>query len=168
MIRNVVRVLLLNDDQELLLMKINPQCWNLKRVDGTPQVEPYWITLGGKIEENEDVFQAVQREIFEETGMTDLDIGPIVWLEQYCLFFKDVLTHYKNAYVVAKTKQKTLSFENFTENEKQYVMDMRWFSFQEIQERTENIHPINPLLFINYLPDILKENYPKIPLNFSV
>lgn len=167
MIRNVVRVLLLNEEQKFLLAKIDGSNWNLRKKDGSP-FSIHWMTLGGKIEENEDVFSAAKREIFEEAGITDLNIGPVIWIEDYYLWFNNELAHYKNTYVVAHTKQKTLSFENFTENEKQYIIDMKWFSYDEIKESKESIHPAHPLLLKTYLPDILKGNYPKIPLNFSV
>ena len=39
----------------------------------TIQTDPYWDMPGGRIQKGEDAMAVLKREVFEETGITDLD-----------------------------------------------------------------------------------------------
>lgn len=71
--REAVRALLLNPQQELLLIKI---------------VEPvskraFWLTPGGGIYPGEAPVTGLRREIFEETGLREFEVGPEVWRREH-------------------------------------------------------------------------------------
>jgi 8-oxo-dGTP pyrophosphatase MutT (NUDIX family) len=77
----------------------------LRWIDGEPSVllirDPYrnWGLPKGHLEEGEDARQAATREVFEETGLDQLEVGPEVstinWffrrrgalVQKYCTFF---------------------------------------------------------------------------------
>ena len=40
---------------------------------------PVWVTIGGRLEEGETVLNAAKCEAVEETGISDIQVGPIVW-----------------------------------------------------------------------------------------
>ena len=165
-VRKAVRVLLVNERQELLLMKVEFN--NLKKVDGTPSPSRYWITLGGKIENGENIQDAAIREIYEEAGITSVTIGPVVWFETFHLSYNDVLSKYDNTYIVMKTKEHDISDTHWTDGEKNYVKDIRWFSLNDLEKEKRDIHPVNPTLAQQYFPEIFKGNYPEVPLYFDV
>ncbi|WP_420420564.1 NUDIX domain-containing protein [Simkania sp.] len=79
-IRYSIRILLLNQANELLLMCADdPSTTN---IEGKPSGK-YWFTIGGEIEEGESLEEAAKRELFEETGLSPeaVTFGPIVWQE---------------------------------------------------------------------------------------
>src|SRR5690348_7097707 len=67
--RLAVRVVLLDpEDRVLLLRTIDP-------VTG----EGFWFPPGGGLEAGEDVRAAAVREVREETGLGDVELGPELW-----------------------------------------------------------------------------------------
>ncbi|HEX7353481.1 MAG TPA: NUDIX domain-containing protein [Mycobacteriales bacterium] len=71
-VRSVVRVLLFDPDDRLLLARLN-------LVPG-----PTWTPVGGGIDPGEDLVTAVRREVAEETGCTAFELGREVWRVRYC------------------------------------------------------------------------------------
>jgi 8-oxo-dGTP pyrophosphatase MutT (NUDIX family) len=67
--RRAVRALVLTPQREVLLMRIHAP-------EGS---ESFWITPGGGMEPDETPEQALRRELAEELGLADFEIGPPVW-----------------------------------------------------------------------------------------
>jgi len=70
--RNAVRAILLTPEHEVLLMRI--------RFTDRPA---FWITPGGGIESGEEPAAALGRELDEEVGLTEFDLGPLLWKRQH-------------------------------------------------------------------------------------
>jgi 8-oxo-dGTP pyrophosphatase MutT (NUDIX family) len=67
-------VVLLDPDDNILLLEASDPA---DRSKGT-----WWEIPGGGIEPGESSADAARRELYEETGIGDVDIGPCVWLQQ--------------------------------------------------------------------------------------
>ena len=67
-----VRVILLSPRKRILLIRY-------RNTDQSGVDQPCWITAGGGMEPGESISEAALREIKEETGLTDIRLGPVVW-----------------------------------------------------------------------------------------
>lgn len=163
-IRNAVRVLLLNDKNQLLLMCV--EGFDISTVEGKHN-KRFWCTIGGKIEEGESIQEAAIREIYEETGIgqADIQLGPVVWQGDVDLMLKGILTCLQEIFIVARTYQQTVSCNNLTEDEQKVVKELCWFTLEQLEQSDEVIFPI---LLPQYLPDILLEKYPQNPLKIDL
>lgn len=156
-IRKAVRVLLINNNNQLLLMCVED--FDVSTPDGTRN-KRFWCTIGGGIERGESIEQAALREIYEETGIVQeaVALKSVVWHGVVDLMLKGVLTRLDESFIVAKTNQTTVALCSPTEDEKQVVKKMIWFSLEDIQKCPDVIFPV---VLPDYLPDILSGNYPQ-------
>ena len=102
-IRNSVKVLLLNDKDEILLLyAIDPKTTS---IDGTSNGN-FWFLIGGGIEKNETIQETAIREIYEETGLKkeEITLGPLVWFGEVDLILAGIKTRLKEKFIVAHAK----------------------------------------------------------------
>jgi 8-oxo-dGTP pyrophosphatase MutT (NUDIX family) len=163
-VRNTVKVVLLNEANELLLM-----CMDAPTITAIGQEYRgrFWTLIGGEIEANESIRDAAAREIFEETGLTreDIEFGPEVWWGELDLVLYDIPTHIRQQFIVARTPQSKISLDHLTDAEKAVVKQVAWFSLDRIVDSSEVIYPI---LLPQYLPDVIAGRYPAEPLEIDL
>ncbi|MBU1008108.1 NUDIX domain-containing protein [Candidatus Dependentiae bacterium] len=163
--RNSIRVILINDKKELLLMCVEDK--KTTSADGTYS-GPFWVLVGGGMEPGEDIKEAAFREIHEEAGLAkeDVELGPIVWHDEVHMVLAGTPTHINEQYIVAKVKTNNnkISNENFTDWEKEVVRKVDWFSLEQIRNIPEIVYPLS---LMDYLPDALDGKYPEKPININ-
>ena len=110
-IRNSVKLILLNRNNELLLMRTDDE--EIKNKDGSFN-GCFWQMVGGGIEEGETLQEAAYRELYEETGLKkeDVVLEDIAWYGEVDLFMYGVKTRIKQSFVPARTKKLSVSLEN--------------------------------------------------------
>jgi 8-oxo-dGTP pyrophosphatase MutT (NUDIX family) len=163
-VRNAVKVVLLNDANELLLMCMDdPTITSL----GGEYSGHFWTLIGGEIEPDETIRDAAEREVFEETGLTrdDIEFGPQVWFGELDLILYGNPTHIKQEFLVARTQHRDISLANLTDGEKRVVKQVSWFSLDRITDSGEVIYPV---LLPEYLPDVIAGKYPKAPREINL
>ena len=153
-VRNTARVLLLNLEGRILLMR----GW----FNGAPDAACFWFTVGGGMEPGETVLEAAAREIREETGLDSVALGPVVWLREGVV--PDMETGepllFKETYVVARSEGGTPSRAGWNDLERRLVDDIRWWRLEEIAGSDERIYPDG---LAELLPEILAGQYPVVP-----
>ena len=159
-IRNSVKIILLNEKNEILLMCADDP--KTTTPDGKYHGK-FWFLIGGEIKEGESIEEAAIRELHEETGITEEEVmfGPTVWYGDFELMLNETLTHLKQTFIVAKTKKENVSFTKLDHWEKNVLMKLEWFSLGKIKNCNEIIYPV---LLDQYLPDIIAEKYPEKPI----
>src|SRR5262249_19573641 len=77
--RQVARVVLLDGDGRVLLISA--------RDPAAPHQPGWWEIPGGGIDPHETSVEAARRELREETGIVDAEIGPCVWTQHAVFSF---------------------------------------------------------------------------------
>ncbi|MFD9269368.1 NUDIX hydrolase [Streptomyces goshikiensis] len=145
--RKVSRVILLDpEDRILLLHGFEP---------GDPS-EDWWFTPGGGLEGAETREEAALRELAEETGIKDVELGPVLW-HRYCSFpFDGRRWEQDEWYFLARTR--TVRAETvmggLTELERRSVSGARWWTSEELLAAHETVYPTKLAGLLRTLLDV--------------
>jgi 8-oxo-dGTP pyrophosphatase MutT (NUDIX family) len=158
MYRPSARIILLDPDDRILLLKI---------IDDTGVLdEPVlWITPGGGVEPGESLEETARRELWEETGVADLPLGPCVWRRRHVWRWGghvvDSDEHFfvvRTPHTVIRPVQPNAVYEIFHE--------IRWWSIQEIRAAADE--RFVPRALADYLEPLLVGQMPSEPLLVGV
>ena len=151
-LRKVARVVLLDPRDRILL------------IHGFEPEDPsttWWFTPGGGLEGDESREQAARRELTEETGITQVELGPVVW-RRVCSFpFDGRRWHQDEWYYLARTEQTATWTGGHTELERRSVTGLRWWTVEELAAVRE---PVYPSQLVGLLRRLLDEGPPTVPV----
>lgn len=156
--RITVRVLLLDPEGRILLMK--------GRLPTRRDEPGAWFTVGGGAEPGETLEDCALREIAEETGFREVELGPAVWRrEGLGALVTGETVIFKETYIVARCAAAEPVRDGWEDYEHDLVDDLRWWTLEELGACAE---PIYPERFLELLPDVLAGAYPDEPLEITV
>jgi len=101
----------------------------------------FWATPGGEIEADEDVREAVAREVREETGIQDLEVGPELWYGSNQLTIKGETVHTLERFFLVRSPSDVLDTTNWTELERKVMLGHRWWRVSDLIAATDTIFP---------------------------
>jgi len=147
--RQAVRALLLTPHGEVLLIRIRlPDA-----------AAPFWIAPGGGIEPGETADTCLRRELAEELGLTDIEIGPVVWRRRHTFNWAGRRISQQEEYRVVHVHR----FEPvMSDVEESAVLDgFRWWAVADLAAADERL---TPLSLASILDRYLTEGPPTGPL----
>jgi TDG/mug DNA glycosylase family protein len=127
--RPAVRGLVVDADERVLLVQfVN---------DATG--DTWWATPGGGIEAGENDEAALRRELREEIGLEDFEIGPLVWDQARSFAFQRVLYLQRNRIYVVRVHAHHPAAT--VDMQAEGVVAMRWWTLDELDATDERVTP---------------------------
>lgn len=123
----------------LLLINPNGQVWML-RIDDP--VRPRWIVPGGGLEAGEGWEDAARRELGEECGLHDTELGPCVAERRAIDHFGDTPFSSDAKYFLVRTHDQVPTGANMSAHEAAHYDQQRWWSADDIRISHETVFPI--------------------------
>lgn len=135
--RKAVRAILLTHDKKVLMMKIN-----------SPDSKfTFWITPGGGLEGDEKIEEALKRELNEELGLTDFDLGSLVWSRQHTFNWgKKRICQNEQYYIVHINEFKPIISDKI---EAEFLHEFRWWNLADMEKSEETFTPKSIVNIIN-------------------
>ncbi|MDX2757758.1 NUDIX hydrolase [Streptomyces europaeiscabiei] len=154
-LRRVARVILLDPRERILLLHGH---------EPDDPADDWWFTPGGGVEGAETREEAALRELAEETGITDVELGPVLW-RRVCSFpFAGRRWDQDEWYYLARTTdtRRVVSVgAGLTELERRSVAGARWWTCGELARAHETVYPTR---LAELLRTLLDEGPPARPV----
>ncbi|MEU9604507.1 NUDIX hydrolase [Streptomyces sp. NPDC048057] len=151
-LRRVARVVLLDPQGRILLMHGH---------EPDDPAQNWWFTPGGGLEGGETRAEAALRELAEETGITEVELGPVLWRRRCSFPFDGRRWEQDEWYFLARTDQTRTGPLGLTDLERRSVTGSRWWTSAELASARETVYPTR---LAELLRTLLDEGPPPVPV----
>lgn len=158
-IRQAVRAILTTPDHAILLVRIEFP------------TETVWVLPGGGLDPGEDHLTALHRELHEEVGLVDMDIGPHVWTREQIVEFVDgdydgQRDQYHHVPVATRFEPApSMSWEDLRAER---MHEIRWWTIDQIDEATASGVRFAPGRLGELVRRLATEGIPTAPIDTGV
>lgn len=128
-VRHSARAILLTPAHSILLMRMRFP-W---------RADDVWLLPGGGIEKGETAIEAVRREVQEETGATNIEIGPEVWVQD-CVV-EETTTRMKQRFFLVRTPEYAPQVTPLIGQEALWLQEYRWWPVDDLTVVKPTVHP---------------------------
>jgi 8-oxo-dGTP pyrophosphatase MutT (NUDIX family) len=151
--RQVARVLLFDTQDRLLLFFV--------RDPADPTSEPWWYLPGGGMDPGESPVEAARRELAEETGIENAELGPVV------LAVRDIRFRFGGRdyeqdewHVLGRLPDGEVTIGGTDDLEADAVAAHRWWTLADLATTSDVIHPPGLAATVERL---LRDGPPRVP-----
>lgn len=128
MVREAVRALVLDPDDRILLVRfVAPSS------DGS-----WWATPGGGLE-GESIEEALRRELREEAGLVEFELGPAVWTRRHAFMWDGRELDQRETFLVVRAE--AFEPQPSVDLAAEFVHELRWWTLDEIERSSEVFAP---------------------------
>jgi len=150
--RAAVRALVLDGQDRVLLVQFRDD-----------QGQVWWATPGGGIDEGEDAEAAIRRELAEEAGLVDFELGPQIWQREHVFaWLGRILRQRERIFLVRIDEHEPAPTADLPAEQ---VFGLRWWTLAELDASTETLVPARLAHFVRQL---LAEGPPAAPIDVGV
>ena len=150
--RGAARLLVLTPEPQVLLLRLEPSFR-----------DPFWVTPGGGLNDGESYEDAARRELAEEVGRDDLDIGPCIWTRQVTFTWEQWRVHQKEQTFLVEVRAPFEAVTVFPDQEP--ITGHGWFTLERLRAEPETVYPVG---LTGHLERLLAEGHRDGPLDLGV
>jgi 8-oxo-dGTP diphosphatase len=155
-IREAARALIVDPDQRVLLVRFE-----------FPTSGTRWALPGGGIEPGESPVDAIRRELIEEVGLHDPEIGPHIWTRTHVIPFIDGRWdgQREQIHLVRTARFDPAPALTPEQLQAEYVFELRWWTLAEIGASDV---AFVPGAFAEHLSRVLVGELPSSPIDVGI
>jgi TDG/mug DNA glycosylase family protein len=126
--RSAVRGLVLDRNDRVLLVEFRD-----------PVGQVWWATPGGGIQEGETDVDALRRELVEEAGLSEFELGPELWTREQVFAWAGRILRQRERFRLVRVDRHDPAPSVDLAAER--VADIRWWTIEELETATETLVP---------------------------
>ena len=156
LVREGVRALVLDQDDRVLLVRmVEPQTG-----------EQWWVTPGGGIDPDEEAPHALRRELREETGLEEFELGPAIWKRRDVFPWAGrTLDQSESIFLVRVPSFEPRPLLSDRQLASEGVHELRWWTLDDLEGSDANFAPRR---IVQFLRQLIEKGPPAAPIDVGV